>query len=150
MSDVYVLDACALIAVLSKETGANRVVEIYDKAKRGEIALVMHKMNLFEVYYDVYRNYDKGTADGLIAIFKDTPVKIISEITDEIFFEAGRLKAVYKISVADAIALATASVMSGSILTADHHEFDAIEQSGERIKFFWIRSKRSDSIGGCP
>jgi predicted nucleic acid-binding protein len=141
MSGVYVLDACAVIAVLLKETGADKVVEIYNRAKRGEATLIMHKMNLFEVYYDVYRNYDKETADGLIAIVKDTPIKIISEITDDIFFEAGRLKAVCKISVADAIALATASVMNGTILTADHHEFDAIECSDESIKFLWIRSK---------
>ena len=36
------------------------------------------------------------------------------------------------------VALAEASVSGSALLTADHHEFDVIEQK-ERIKFCWIR-----------
>ena len=63
---------------------------------------------------------------------------IIGEFTDKIFLEAGRLKATYRISLADSIALAEAIVSDGILLTADHHEFDLIETS-EEIKFLWIR-----------
>ena len=31
MNNVYVLDACALIAVLSEEEGAGKVVDVYEK-----------------------------------------------------------------------------------------------------------------------
>jgi predicted nucleic acid-binding protein len=59
-------------------------------------------------------------------------------LSDAVFAVAGRLKASYRISLADAVALAEASVSGGALLTSDHHEFDAIEQK-ENIRFLWIR-----------
>ena len=53
--------------------------------------------------------------------------------------EAGRLKACYRISIADSVALAEASVSWGRLLTADHHEFDAVEKKEGNIGFCWIR-----------
>ena len=56
----------------------------------------------------------------------------------DLFYEAGRLKASYKISFADSFALAQTIILDGTLLTSDHHEFDRIE-SIEKIKFMWIR-----------
>ena len=39
---------------------------------------------------------------------------------------------------ADSFALAQALVLDGLLLTADHHEFDVIEDK-ENIKFVWVR-----------
>ena len=66
------------------------------------------------------------------------PIEINSEITDEIFNEAGRLKASYKISFADSFALAQAIVSKGDLLTSDHHEFDCMDGI-EPVRFHWIR-----------
>ncbi|MDR2762902.1 MAG: PIN domain-containing protein [Planctomycetaceae bacterium] len=134
----YVLDACALIALLRDEIGANKVNAIINAAYNGSAVIVMNKLNLLEVYYDSYRLYGKTQADIIITKFKKLPVSVNSEITDKLFAEAGRLKATYKISLADAIALAEASVQDRIIVTADHHEFDIIEQH-EKINFLWIR-----------
>jgi predicted nucleic acid-binding protein len=60
-------------------------------------------------------------------------------MTHDKLIEAGRLKTTYKISLADAIALAEASVSGGILVTADHHEMDKIEQAEPNIKFRWIR-----------
>jgi predicted nucleic acid-binding protein len=138
MSAVYVLDACAMIALLSKEAGAEKVAEVYKKAVSGEAALVMHKLNLLEVYYGIFREYGKEDADKFLEKIRQSPIAIDHEITDGIFAEAGRLKASYKMSLADSIALAEASVSGGAILTADHHEFDVVEKN-EKIRFQWIR-----------
>jgi predicted nucleic acid-binding protein len=59
-------------------------------------------------------------------------------LTSAAFAEAGRLKATYKISIADAVVLAQASVSGGAVVTADHHELDVVEQN-ESIAFKWIR-----------
>jgi PIN domain nuclease of toxin-antitoxin system len=48
---MYVLDACALLAVLSNEQGADIVENVYEKAVSGEAVLSMHRLNLLEVYY---------------------------------------------------------------------------------------------------
>jgi len=57
----------------------------------------------------------------------------------DVLIEAGRIKSDYRrISLADAIALAEASVRDGYIVTADHHEMDKLDQAGI-VKFMWIR-----------
>jgi hypothetical protein len=55
---IYYLDACALIALLKKENGAEKIMAIYEKAAIGEAELRMSKLNLFEAYYDQYRSLD--------------------------------------------------------------------------------------------
>ena len=134
----YVLDACAMLAVLSDEPGADVVEEIYEKATLGEAILAMNKLNLLEVYYDLIRVYGKERANRFYNEVRHLPIRIYQEITDEVFTEAGQLKASYKISLADSIALAQAIALGGELLTADHHEFDAIQGSGA-VRFRWIR-----------
>jgi len=138
MSKVYVLDACALIAALSDEEGADCIVDVYDKVLSGDAQLVMHIINLLEVYYDDYRHHGKDSANKMVADVKALSIKIITEIDNALFAEAGRLKAYYKISLADSFALAQAKVLGGTLLTSDHHEFDVIEAK-ESINFLWIR-----------
>ena len=138
MKPVYVLDACAMLAVLSEESGAEEVVEFYKKASSGEVQLVMHKINLLEIYYALFRTYGKSAADEFIVEIHQSPIIVNPEIKDKIFMEAGRLKASYKISLADSFALAQTVVADGSLLTCDHHEFDAVEEK-EDIRFVWIR-----------
>jgi predicted nucleic acid-binding protein len=134
----YILDACALIAVLTAESGADKIRVILQQAFRNRARVSMNKINLLEVYYDDYRTHGSAAAVRMLEKIKETPITIISEINDEIFLEAGRLKAVHKLSLADSIAIASASVSGAALITADHHEMDAVE-AAERIRFFWIR-----------
>jgi predicted nucleic acid-binding protein len=134
----YVLDANALIALLQDEPGAEKVSEVLNAAYKGEAEIIMHKANFIEVYYDAYRYRGKEQADLMLVEVKKQPIHINAGITDEIFTEAGRLKATYKVSFADTFALAQAIVFCGALLTSDHHEFDVIE-GNENIEFAWIR-----------
>jgi predicted nucleic acid-binding protein len=120
------------------ETGAEKVSAMINRAYKGEIGISINKLNLLEVYYDTYRSHGKKTADTMLVSVKELPLTIISDMSDSVFAEAGRLKATYKISLADAVALAATSVLEGRLVTADHHEFDVIEQK-ENIRFHWIR-----------
>ena len=134
----YVLDACALIALLQNEQGAGIVVSAFSEASNGSAVITMNKTNLLEVYYDAYRFRGKDSADLMISAFRKTPVCVNAELSDRIFYEAGRLKATYRTSLADSFALAQAIVDNGRLLTSDHHEFDVIEGK-EPIVFQWIR-----------
>ncbi|MCL2406018.1 MAG: PIN domain-containing protein [Defluviitaleaceae bacterium] len=135
---LYVLDACALLALLRNEVGADKVANVINFANAGSAKIIMHKANLLEVYYDLVRSIGKYMADEILSEIKKRPIEINAEITDEIFLEAGRMKAKYKISFADSFALAQAKVVGGSLLTSDHHEFDVIEGK-ENIIFDWLR-----------
>ena len=138
MSNMFVLDACALIALLRRENGAELIEDVFRKAIEKATTIVMNKLNLLEVYYDTYRLYDKETADRLLERIYMLPVQIVSEFTDDVLKEAGRLKATYRITIADSVAVAEASVAGCPLLTSDHHELEAVEKS-ENIKFHWIR-----------
>ena len=138
MIPLYILDACALIAFLRKETGWEQVKNILLQAHEKTVVLHMHSFNLLEVYYDIYRSIGKEKADEELALIKLLPITLNAYLADDIFLEAGRLKATYKISLADAVVLAETNVTKGILVTADHHEFDVIEEK-ESIKFFWIR-----------
>jgi PIN domain nuclease of toxin-antitoxin system len=134
----YILDACAVIALLKNEPGADKVDDIIVQAKAGNCTVSMNKYNLLEVYYGFYREDGKDFAEQQIKAIRDSNVIIIDTLTDTIFNEAGRLKATYQISLADAIVLAHGSADDVTVVSSDHHEFDSIEQS-ESITFHWFR-----------
>ena len=138
MNPCYLLDACALIALLTREDGGEMVKRILRQAANGKASVRMHKLNLLEVYYDAIRSHGKEKADEMLDSIRKTPIEIIHEITDKVFNEAGRLKVDYKVSLADTIALAEALISGDEFLTADHHEFNMIEGQ-EKINFHWIR-----------
>ena len=138
MSETFVLDASALIAFFTDENGADAVETVLQKARMEECVVYMNKVNVLEIYYGVYRDDGKDKAEEVLTKVHDLPVNIVDGLADEVFKEAGRLKAEYKVSLADSIALAEAKIRKARILTADHHEFDILEQKGELI-FNWIR-----------
>ncbi len=137
---VYVLDAGALIAVLNNEPGAEIVEELYEEAGKRHVVLRMHRLNLLEVYSEAMRTSGREWADEIFAIVKASLIQVDSEISDRMFSAIGRFKLNYKMSLADAVALAytTRWGASGKLVTADHHELDALE-GVELINFHWIR-----------
>ena len=138
MSKIYVLDACSIIALLMNEDGADVVDNILVQAREKTCTIYMNKLNLLEVYYGFYRSDGQKEAEKHIDSIKASSITIIDELTDNVFAQAGRLKASYKISFADSIVLAEGITKGAIVVSSDHHEFDIIEQS-ENIKFLWIR-----------
>lgn len=138
MNEVYIFDACALIALLSRETGYKNVKKIIEMSKNKKAKIIMHTINVLEVYYHIYRLYDETSALNFLNEIKDSPIQLRAEVTNDIIINAGKLKKQYKLSLADAIGLAETIISKGSFVTADHHELDVIEKK-EKISFTWIR-----------
>ena len=134
----YVFDACALLALIYKEAGGDIVKSILKQARDGNATIYMNKLNLYEVYYDVLRSKGQKQADKFYNMVLMSPIQITDDIPDAIFRKGAYLKTQYKMSLADSILLGEASFRSASILTADHHEFDIVEQN-EDIQFTWLR-----------
>jgi PIN domain nuclease of toxin-antitoxin system len=101
--DKYILDACALIAYYTDEEGADIVQDMIRKAYFEECEVSISKINLLEVFYDVYKTQGETEAKNFLYNILNTPVKIIETIERDIFIEAGRLKANYRVSLADSI-----------------------------------------------
>jgi uncharacterized protein len=138
MAVKHLLDACALIAYLNDEEGAEKVEELLWQSDKRSGSLLMHEVNLFEVYYGVYRDEDEKLAEETYEKVINLPIRIIRGLRKNAFREAGRLKAIYKVSLADSIALAEAKVRRIPLVTCDHHEFDHLHKMKE-LEFLWIR-----------
>jgi len=136
--DRYVLDACALIAFICEEEGADIVEDLLNKSGAGMIEVYLHRINLLEIYYNFKREYDRETLTETFARIRELPVIIVDGLRDEVFYEAGRLKSEYRLSLADSIALAESHARDADLVTSDHHEFDVIEEK-EAYRFSWIR-----------
>jgi predicted nucleic acid-binding protein len=137
----YLLDACAVLAFLDDETGADIVCDLLDRAKKGEISLSMNSANLIEVYYDRIRVVGSEKADEVIKDIQNTfPINIIENLSSEIVHEAAYLKTTGELSFADSILIATAKCYGATVVTCDHGELKPIEQKGD-IPFLWIRPK---------
>lgn len=72
----YVLDACALLALLRNEQGADKVASAMNAANNGEAEIIMHSANLLEVYYDLYRSLGKEKANLILSEILKRPITI--------------------------------------------------------------------------
>jgi PIN domain nuclease of toxin-antitoxin system len=133
VEQIYILDACALIAYLTDEQGSDVVASHLKNSY-----IVMHKLNLLEVYYGFYSEQGRECAGKMLSDVKKLNIEIIDNFSDEIFLQAGRLKASYRMSLADSILVAQSITLDATILSSDHHELDKVEQL-EQLKFLWIR-----------
>lgn len=138
MKETFVLDACSLIAFFGDEDGDDKVEDILRRARRDDCVVYMNKLNILEIYYGLFREDGKEKAEETLSRILALPVIVIDRLEDDAFKEAGRLKATYKISLADSIALAEAKTRGAQFLTADHHELDPVDKEKE-VVFHWIR-----------
>lgn len=129
----YVLDACALIALLNGEDGGEKLAAAF----ASDLPMRMAAVNVLEVAYDaVRRQNDVGAANEVMSLLERLQVEIVWALTPTLLVGAARFKARGRLSLADSIALAVE--LDARLLTADHHEFDAFEREGLSI-FEWIR-----------
>lgn len=135
----YTLDACALLSLLNEEVGKGyeTVRELLDRAAVGEIVLLMNLVNLVEVYYRFIQLRGVDVADVVMEPVKSLPIKFVSTITDDIYSETARFKALYSISLADAFLCATTKNFSATIVTKDK-ELKAPEEAGE-FSVLWLK-----------
>jgi predicted nucleic acid-binding protein len=135
---MYLLDACALLALLNQEFGKGyeKIKELFDSAVTGEVALCMSLVNLVEVYYRFIQITDVQTAAAVMEPVKSLPIRFISDISDEIYFETARYKAHYPMSLADAFLCGTAKSIAATIVTRDP-EIKLVEKA-ESLPVLWI------------
>ena len=138
MNNIFILDACALIALLAGEPGAEKIKNLIQDAIDERVALMINQINLLEVYYHVINTYDQNEANKMLEKVKEFPIEIIVGLSDEIFKEAGRIKSRYKIPLGDSIVVAECIIKNGTLVTSDHSDLEEIERT-EKIKIKWFR-----------
>jgi len=122
----YVLDSTAFLTMFEDEEGADTVQDLLERANRGEIFVFVSFVTFTEVFYISIRR--KGEEEGFrrMGLMNALPVTRI-ESSKELSLTAGRLKASYKISFADAWVAATA-IFYDAILVHKDPEFEQLEE----------------------
>jgi PIN domain nuclease of toxin-antitoxin system len=125
---INVLDACAMIAYLRGEPGAD-VVEALLLDKNN--SCVAHAVNICEVFYDFMRAADENAAHTAIADLESMGLVVREDMDSQFWQQAGKYKAtIKKVSLADCFAMALTNRIQANLYTSDHHEFDPIAASG--------------------
>ncbi|MGQ0446321.1 MAG: PIN domain-containing protein [Beijerinckiaceae bacterium] len=131
----HCLDACAVIAYLRREPGAEVLKAIIE---RPDTFLTMHVCNLGEVYYDFFRDDGLTAARTAWTNSLALPLELRRDADDAFIQRVGVIKVEERASFADAFALALTERLNVPLVTTDHHEFDAVERKGH-FRFVWLR-----------
>jgi len=130
---IRVIDAHALLVFLEKEPGFEKVESFFVAAVEKDNYLLMASVNFGEVYYIVLRECGEEKANEIEKIVKALPIKVV-DADIQLAKEAGRFKALHKLSYADCFAAGLARLHKGEVVTGDK-EFKALEKE---VKILWI------------
>ncbi|TWJ33497.1 type II toxin-antitoxin system VapC family toxin [Geobacter argillaceus] len=119
----YVLDACAILALIKNGDGA---VMVRQALESGGNTCLVHAVNICEVYYDCLRCYGLEPAEKLLANLDKAGLVIRNDMDAEFWKAAGSLKARGRISLADCFAVVLAVREDAVMLTSDRHEFEPL------------------------
>jgi len=121
----YVLDACAMIALLRDEPGADRVAAVL---LQSGVTNFVHAINLTEVHYDFIRAADESIAADAIKAMRSTGIKLRKDISDSFLCDVAKLKGnIRRISLADCFCVTLARRLDATILTSDRGEFEPLK-----------------------
>ncbi len=123
--EAVVLDSFALLAYLNAESGAARVEELLQRARRRRIHIYLSAINLGEVLYITERERGLPLAQRTLAAIEQLPIDILEATRDRVL-AAAHVKAHHHLSYADAFAVAAAQELDGHLLTGDP-EFASVE-----------------------
>jgi predicted nucleic acid-binding protein len=113
----FLLDTSALLTLIEDEAGAARVEQILR-----EESVVITWMSLLEVYYVTQQERGQTEAERRHALLKSLPVTFLWQIDEPMLLTAARLKASYRLSLADTI-IAACAIRQWAILLHKDPEY---------------------------
>jgi uncharacterized protein len=124
VADRFLFDTSAIFALTDKEEGSERVEALLDRAAADDCEILVCAASLMEIYYITLQEQGEDEAAQLLSLVKSWPVSWLypDEMT---FLLAGRLKALHRLSFADALIAATAKIQGATLVHKDP-ELDAL------------------------
>lgn len=128
----YVLDSSAWFTLIEDEAGSDTVQEILEQAKAGEAIVLVSFMSFMEVYYITLQERDENEARERVDLMAALPV-LRAESTRALGILAAELKAVHRVSVADAWIAALAKERGATLV---HKDPEFTSRSRPKSKFW--------------
>ena len=116
----YLLDTSAILSFIEDEAGADRVEEALKKS-----TTLLPWPVLLETYYITLQEEGQAEADRRIALLKQLKVIVLWNMDEATLLTAAKLKAEYRVSLADAI-IAAFAIRNGAVLIHKDPEFEAL------------------------
>lgn len=129
MAERYVLDTSAILAFLGGERGADTVERLLRGSRAGRVEMLACAISLMEVFYTAMRKKGEDEAVRLLALVKAWPLEWVYP-DEKVLLQAGRLKASYRLSVADALVAAVAKMHQARLV----HKDPELEALGGQIE----------------
>jgi predicted nucleic acid-binding protein len=120
----YFLDTSAIFALTDGEEGAGVVQELLERAAEGEVDVAISAVSLMELYYIAIQEQGEDQAALVVGLAKSWPVSWMYP-DEETLLLAGRIKALHRLSFADALIAGAAAVRSATLVHKDP-EFGAL------------------------
>ena len=120
----YVLDTSAIFTYTKDEAGSDILEDIFDSAKRRKSLIYLSFITLTELYYVSWQEKGEEIARELMVLVESLPMERVDS-TGPLALLAGRIKANYRLSVADAFIGATA-IHKQAVLVHKDPEFEAL------------------------
>ena len=117
-----------------RQPAATKFRELIEKTLAGEIVLSMSRMNYGEVIYSIRKDLPPHLREQGLTAFLQIPMRFYS-VDDQLVDEAAALKAVHKISYADAFAAALGIRLNVPVVTGDP---DFIKLNPIGLRLYWI------------
>jgi ribonuclease VapC len=114
------LDTSALFTFIEDEPGADRVEQALN-----QVTTLVPWTVLLETYYITLQEEGQAEADRRIALIRTLKVRILWDMNESMVLTAAKLKAEYRISLADAI-IAACAIRYGAVLIHKDPEFEAL------------------------
>jgi len=118
VAERYVLDTSAILAFLGDENGAARVERLLRGGRAGQCDVLACSITLMELFYAAMREKGEDESYRLVALVKAWPLEWVYP-DNRVLLQAGRLRATYRLSVADALIAAVAKLHDATLVHRD-------------------------------
>ncbi len=133
MNRTYVLDASAVINLLTGEPGAGRIEQLLREADRLGTPLLVSVANWGEVFYLSWQRHGEKSAREALSDLSRLPIRVVPVDLAQAL-KAGELKALHKIPYVDCLAAALAILQRATLVTSDRD----FEKLGRQFPVLWI------------
>lgn len=114
----FVLDTSAVLTILNREDGLDKVLALLDQAKAERDVLYLPFMALMELEYLLLRRVSSEEALTILSLVRAWPVQM-TESTEEWRHQAATIKAQTSLSVADAWIASLALLLNAELVHKD-------------------------------
>ncbi len=134
--DFLVLDSWPLMEWFkNRQPAADRFQRLIASAERFEVRLLLSSVNMGEVFYNCWNEWDETRANEALAVLRRLPIQVVHP-TERDVLAAARFKALYKIAYADCFAAVLAVETMSGVATGDK-DFLKMQQGGAISVEWW-------------